>query len=254
MIGALLKTHYAKAHGIDPNSIKVVSIMPCTAKKTEIERPQLAYDDRPDIDVVLTTREFAQMIKGAGINYAGLEDDDFDAYYGEGSGAGVIFGATGGVMEAALRTAVEVLTGEIAAKVDYPEARGTAGVKEFEVTAAGITLKACVVSGGANIRKIMAKVASGEADYHFIEIMACPGGCVNGGGQPIVSSSVKAVTDFRSKRASVLYDRDANKLPIRKSHENSGVKRLYDEFLSEPNSHKAHELLHTTYSAQPKYK
>ena len=253
MIGALVKTHFAQMNNIDPKKIRVVSIMPCTAKKTEIVRPQLSNNGMQDIDVVLTTREYARIIKGAGIDFKNIPDSAFDEYYDEGTGAAVIFGATGGVMEAALRTAIEVITGEVSDKVDYPQVRGVEGIKEFEVTAGGLTLKACVAHGGANIRKVMDEVKAGTSPYHFIEIMACPGGCVNGGGQPIVDAQTKAVIDIRAERAKVLYNRDANN-PLRKSHDNPSIKRIYEEFLTEPNSHKSHELLHTHYEAKPKYK
>lgn len=254
MNGALIKSHFAKMNGIDPKQIRVVSIMPCTAKKTEYTREQLEANGLRDIDAVITTREFGRMIKGAGIEYNKLADEQFDSYYGDSTGAAVIFGATGGVMEAAMRTAVEVITGKVSERIDYEEARGVAGIKEFEVKAGDLTLKAAVVSGGANIRRIMDMVAQGTAPYHFIELMACPGGCVNGGGQPIVPASVKAETDIRVERAKVLYNRDAHVLPLRKSHENPSVQKLYAEFLGEPNSHLSHELLHTTYTPQPKYK
>jgi NADP-reducing hydrogenase subunit HndD len=254
MLGAILKTYYAQVNGIDADKIRIVSIMPCTAKKTEIERPQLRVNDRKDIDVVITTRELAHLIKSNGLDYENLSDDDFDDFYDQGSGAGVIFGATGGVMEAALRTAVEVITGQESEKVEYLEARGIGGIKEFDVRAGDLTLKACVVSGGSNIKVVMDQVARGESPYHFIEIMACPGGCVNGGGQPIVSSVKKAYINVRELRAKVLYDRDANVHKERKSHKNANVQKLYEDFLTEPNSHKSHELLHTSYSPQEKYK
>ncbi len=253
MIGALIKTHFAEMNNIDPKNIRVISIMPCTAKKTEAVRPQLSNNGMQDIDVVLTTREYARIIKGAGIDFKNIPDSAFDEYYDEGTGAAVIFGATGGVMEAALRTAIEVITGEVSDKVDYPQVRGVEGIKEFDVTAGGLTLKACVAHGGANIKKVMDEVKAGTSPYHFIEIMACPGGCVNGGGQPIVDAQTKAVIDIRAERAKVLYNRDANN-PLRKSHDNPSIKRIYAEYLGEPNGHKSHELLHTHYEAKPKYK
>ena len=254
MMGALLKTHYAKTNNLNPEDVKVVSIMPCVAKKTEYIREQLSNNGIKDIDTVITTRELAVMVKGAGIEYTKLDDEDFDEFYGDGSGAAVIFGATGGVMEAALRTAVEVITGKVSEKIDYPETRGTAGIKEFSLAAGDLELKACVVSGGANIKKVMEMVKAGTADYHFIEIMACPGGCVNGGGQPIVCAGTKSEVDIKSLRASVLYNRDSSVEKVRKSHENASVNRLYAEFLGEPNGHLSHELLHTFYEAKPQFK
>lgn len=253
MNGALLKSHYAQINGIDPKKIKVISVMPCTAKKSENIREQLSVDGLQDVDVVITTREFADMIKQAGIEYNRLGEGDFDEFYGDGTGAAVIFGATGGVMEAALRTALELITGKESEKVDYPEVRGIEGIKEFSVKAGDLTLKAAVVSGGANIKKMMDRIAAGEADYQFVEMMACPGGCVNGGGQPIVSSGVKSELDVRTERAKVLYDRDKNVAKWRKSHENPSVQKLYKDFLGEPNGHLSHKLLHTHYSAQVKY-
>ena len=254
MMGALLKTHYAKTNNLNPEDVRVVSIMPCVAKKTEYIREQLSNNGMKDIDTVITTRELAVMVKGAGIEYTKLDDEDFDEFYGDGSGAAVIFGATGGVMEAALRTAVEVITGKASEKIDYPETRGTAGIKEFSLAAGDLELKACVVSGGANIKKVMEMVKAGTADYHFIEIMACPGGCVNGGGQPIVCAGTKSEIDIKSLRASVLYNRDSSVEKVRKSHENASVNRLYSEFLGEPNGHLSHELLHTFYEAKPQFK
>ena len=254
MMGALLKTHYAKTNNLNPEDVRVVSIMPCVAKKTEYIREQLSNNGMKDIDTVITTRELAVMVKGAGIEYTKLEDEDFDEFYGDGSGAAVIFGATGGVMEAALRTAVEVITGKVSEKIDYPETRGTAGIKEFSLAAGDLELKACVVSGGANIKKVMEMVKAGTADYHFIEIMACPGGCVNGGGQPIVCAGTKSEIDIKSLRASVLYNRDSSVEKVRKSHENASVNRLYEEFLGEPNGHLSHELLHTFYEVKPQFK
>jgi NADP-reducing hydrogenase subunit HndD len=255
MLGALIKTHYAKVRGIDPDKIKVVSVMPCTAKKTEFARPQLASNGRRDIDEVVTTRELARMIKGAGVAFEELAGEGFDEFYGDSTGAAVIFGSSGGVMEAALRTAVEFISGKPSEKIDYPEAReASKGIREFEIAAGDLVLKGCIVSGGANIKEVMELVASGSAPWHFIEIMACPGGCVNGGGQPIVSSKEKVSKDVRGLRAKVLYTRDSDVLEFRKSHENQSVAKLYSEFLGEPNGHLSHELLHTTYSAKPKYR
>lgn len=253
MMGSILKYHYAKQAGIDVKDIFVVSIMPCTAKKYEVSRPELAVNGIPDNDVSITTRELARMIKQAGIDFNSLPDEEFDEYYGEYTGAGTIFGATGGVMEAAARTAVEVITGKEASTIDYEGVRGVEGIKTAEVKAGDLTLKVMVAHGGANIRTVMDKLRAGELkDVHFIELMACPGGCVNGGGQPIVNAQDKMFRDIRVERAAALYKEDKDVLKLRKSHENPSVQRLYKEFLGEPNSHTAHEYLHTKYSAKPK--
>ena len=244
MFGAVAKTYYAEKIGVDPKNIVMVSIMPCTAKKFEIGRDDQNAAGVPDVDYSLTTRELGRMIERAGINFLGLEDEKFDDPLGISTGAGVIFGATGGVMEAALRTAVYTLTGETV--TDLPEVRGTAGIKEATYNVAGMDVKVAVVSGLANAKEVLEKVQSGEADYQFIEIMACPGGCVNGGGQPQVAMGIRNFTDLRSERAKVLYNID-KEMPLRQSHNNPAVKALYDEFLEKPGSHKAHELLHTTY-------
>lgn len=248
MFGALTKTYYAQKMGIDPKNIVCVSVMPCTAKKFEIgrENQNAAGPDIADVDIAITTRELARLIKKVGLEFTSLPDEGFDDPMGESTGAAVIFGATGGVMEAALRTAVEVLTGEELANLDFTDVRGTAGVKEASYSVAGLEVKVAIASGLGNARALLNKVKSGEADYHFIEIMGCPGGCVNGGGQPQVSGDVRNFTDVRAIRAKVLYDNDSQKT-IRKSHENPSVKKLYDEFLEKPGSHKAHEILHTSY-------
>ena len=251
MFGAVAKTWYAEKMGIDPKDIFVVSIMPCTAKKFEIGRDGQDASGYPDTDVSLTTRELARMIKRAGINFTALPDEEFDAPLGIGSGAGTIFGATGGVMEAALRTAVETLTGAPAASVEFKEVRGTGGVKEAEYDVAGLKVKVAVASGLVNARKVLDMVKSGEKDYTFIEIMGCPGGCVNGGGQPVQPASVRNFVDLKALRAAALYKDDEN-LPIRKSHENPVIKTLYDEYFEKPGSHKAHEVLHTHYVARKK--
>lgn len=244
MFGATAKTYYAEKMGIDPKDIVMVSIMPCTAKKFEIGREDQSAAGVPDVDFALTTRELGRMIERAGINFLGLEDEKFDDPLGISTGAGVIFGATGGVMEAALRTAVYTLTGENV--TDLPEVRGTDGIKEATYNVAGMDVKVCVASGLANAREVLEKVQKGEADYQFIEIMACPGGCVNGGGQPQQPMNIRNFTDLRAERAKVLYNLDAS-MPLRQSHENPAVKALYDEFLEKPGSHKAHEILHTSY-------
>lgn len=246
MFGAVTKTYYAQKMGWDPKDIVCVSVMPCTAKKFEIGRPDQSAAGVPDVDIAITTRELARLIKRCCIHFANLPDEGFDDPLGESTGAGVIFGATGGVMEAALRTAVETLTGEELGSLDFKEVRGTEGIKEAVYTVNGMDVKVAVASGLSNARVIMDKIRSGEADYHFIEIMACPGGCVNGGGQPQVPAEVRNFQDIRALRAQVLYKNDANK-QVRKSHENESIKKLYAEYLGEPGSHKAHELLHTTY-------
>lgn len=253
MSGAIIKTWYAEKMGIDPKDIVVVGIMPCTAKKFETKREDQAASGYPDVDYSLTTRELGRMIESAGIYFKHLPDEEFDNPLGDSTGAAVIFGATGGVMEAALRTAVEKLSGEELKSLDFTEVRGTDGIKEASYTVNGMEVKVCVVSGLANANTIMEKVKNGTADYHFIEIMGCPGGCVNGGGQPIQHAVVRNFVDLRARRAAALYEADKD-MPLRKSHESEAVKRLYDEFLGEPGSHKAHEVLHTSYVARPKYK
>ena len=252
MSGAIIKTWYAEKMGIDPKDIVVVGIMPCTAKKFETKRDDQAASGYPDVDYSLTTRELGRMIESAGIYFKHLPDEEFDNPLGDSTGAAVIFGATGGVMEAALRTAVEKLSGEELKSLDFTEVRGTDGIKEASYTVNGMEVKVCVVSGLANANTIMEKVKNGTADYHFIEIMGCPGGCVNG-GQPIQHAVVRNFVDLRARRAAALYEADKD-MPLRKSHESEAVKRLYDEFLGEPGSHKAHEVLHTSYVARPKYK
>ena len=253
MSGAIIKTWYAEKMGIDPKDIVVVGIMPCTAKKFETKRDDQAASGYPDVDYSLTTRELGRMIESAGIYFKHLPDEEFDNPLGDSTGAAVIFGATGGVMEAALRTAVEKLSGEELKSLDFTEVRGTEGIKEASYTVNGMEIKVCVVSGLANANTIMEKVKNGTADYHFIEIMGCPGGCVNGGAQPIQHAVVRNFVDLRARRAAALYEADKD-MPLRKSHESEAVKRLYAEFLGEPGSHKAHEVLHTSYVARPKYK
>ena len=253
MSGAVIKTWYAEKMGIDPKDIVVVGIMPCTAKKFETKRENQSASGYPDVDYSLTTRELGRMIESAGIFFKHLPDEEFDNPLGDSTGAAVIFGATGGVMEAALRTAVEKLSGEELKSRDFTEVRGTEGIKEASYTVNGMEIKVCVVSGLANANTIMEKVKNGTADYHFIEIMGCPGGCVNGGGQPIQHAVVRNFVDLRARRAAALYEADKD-MPLRKSHESEAVKRLYAEFLGEPGSHKAHEVLHTSYVARPKYK
>jgi NADP-reducing hydrogenase subunit HndD len=246
MFGATAKTYYAEKMGIDPKDIYMVSIMPCTAKKFEVGREDQDAAGVPDVDVSLTVRELARMIERAGINFNSLPDEEFDSPLGMSTGAGVIFGATGGVMEAALRTAVETLTGEELKSLDFAEVRGVEGIKEATYNVAGMDVKVAVASGLKNAKELLTKVKNGEADYHFIEIMGCPGGCVNGGGMPQVPASVRNFNDIRKLRAKVLYDLDSN-MPYRKSHENPAIKELYTTYFGKPGSHKAHEILHTSY-------
>ncbi len=247
MFGAIGKTYYAEKLGIDPKNMVSVSIMPCTAKKFELGREDQDAAGVPDVDYSLTVRELGQLIDRLGINFLSLPDEKFDDPLGLSTGAAVIFGATGGVMEAALRTAVWKLTGENnESPIDFTEVRGIEGIKEATYNVAGMEVKVAVASGLANARDLLNKVKSGEASYHFIEIMGCPGGCVNGGGQPHVPASVRNFNDIRALRAKVLYDSDAAN-QVRKSHENEAIQQLYKEFLGTPGSHKAHKLLHTTY-------
>lgn len=253
MFGAMVKTYFAEKYGVDPSKIYMVSVMPCIAKKYEITRDNMDGSGYPDVDAVLTTRELARMIKQAHIDFVKLEDEEFDDPMGEATGAAVIFGTTGGVMEAALRTVADKLSGEELKKIDYKETRGEQGIKRATLNIAGKEVKIVVASGLGNAKKIMEEIQSGKADYQFVEIMACPGGCVMGGGQPIHTSKERAEIDIRSKRANALYTID-EKSTIRKSHENPVIKQIYKEFLKEPGSHKAHELLHTTYSAKEKYR
>ncbi len=246
MYGALMKTYYAEKEGLDPKDIFVVSIMPCTAKKFEISRDNQNASGYPDIDVSLTTRELARMIKKAGLMFTDLPDEEFDPVFGVASGAGHIFGATGGVMEAALRTVAEIVTGKPLENVEFQDVRGIDDVKEAEYDLAGTKVRVAVTSGLKNASMLLDKVKAGEADYHFIEVMACPGGCVNGGGQPHQPASVRNFMDLRAERAKALYSEDAA-MSLRKSHENPVVKEIYDTYLEAPGSHKAHEILHTTY-------
>ncbi|TCL59565.1 NADH-dependent [FeFe] hydrogenase, group A6 [Allofournierella massiliensis] len=253
MFGALSKTYYAEKMGLDPRNVYCVSVMPCTAKKFEIGRPDqsAAGDGIPDVDVAITTRELARMIHRSGLRFNDLPDEDFDPAMGQATGAGHIFGATGGVMEAALRTAVETLTGEKVELVEFTQVRGTDAIKEAEYQVAGLTLRVCVVSGTANAGKVLDMVRSGEKQYDMIEVMACPGGCVNGGGQPIQPAPVRNFTDIRALRAKALYDQDEASV-LRRSHENPLVQQVYAEFLGEPGSEKAHHILHTSYAPRPR--
>lgn len=252
MFGAIAKTWYAEKEGIDPKDIFVVGIMPCTAKKFEARRDGQAASGYPDIDVALTTRELTRMINRASIRFKDLPDDgEFDNPIGLSTGAGAIFGATGGVMEAALRTAAEWLEGKPVDDIEYTEVRGIEGIKEAVYKIAGMEVKVAVASGLKNATEIMERVKRGEGGYHFIEIMACPGGCVNGGGQPVQHAVVRNFVDLVARRAKTLYEEDRN-LPLRKSHDNPAIKALYDEFLGKPGGHKAHEILHTHYIKRDK--
>lgn len=252
MLGAVIKSYFAEKNDIDPRNIVTVSVMPCVAKKFEAARPELGHDGMADVDVVITTRELARMIKEVGINFPALPDGEFDEMLGDSTGAAVIFGATGGVMEAALRTAYETLTGKELADVNFTAVRGIEGVKEATVMVGDMPVKVAVANSTSAASQVMDKVKAGTADYTFIEVMACPGGCVNGGGQPIVSPEKRQEADPRVLRAKALYDEDAGK-PLRKSHENPSIKKIYSEYFEQPNSHKSHELLHTTYQARAKY-
>ncbi len=252
MFGALAKTWYAQKNNIDPKDIVVVAVMPCTAKKFEIGRDGQSAAGVPDVDIAITTRELARMINRAGLRFDALPDEEFDSPLGESTGAAVIFGATGGVMEAALRTAVETLGGQELKKVEFEDVRGTDGIKKAQYEVAGMTVKVAVASGLSNAKKVLEMVKNGEEEFHFIEFMACPGGCVNGGGQPIQPASVRNFTDLKALRAKALYSNDEKK-EFRKSHENPVLKKIYEEYLGEVGEHKAHEILHTHYTQRKKY-
>ncbi len=252
MLGAVIKSYYAEKMGIDPAKIYTVSVMPCTAKKFEAARDELSNNGLQDVDAVLTVRELARMIKVAGIDFARLPDEDFDSVLGESTGAGVIFGVTGGVMEAALRTVYEVVTKKELKDVEFTAVRGIEGVKEAEIDLDGKKIRVAVAHGTANAKKLLTAIKNGEKSYEFIEVMCCPGGCVTGGGQPIVNATELSYKDPKILRAKALYSEDQGKAK-RKSHENAELKQLYDEYLGEPNGHKAHELLHTHYIPRPKY-
>ena len=252
MFGALLKTYYAEKMGIDPSKIYVVSVMPCIAKKFERQRTELQNNGMYDVDCVITTRELARMIKQANIEFVELEDEEFDSPMGEATGAAAIFGVTGGVMEAALRSVADILTGQELENINFEEVRGEEGIKRATVKIGDRDIKVVVAHGLGNAQKIMEEIKSGKADYQFVEIMACPGGCIMGGGQPIKSSKIRATIDVRKKRADAMYDID-EKSVIRKSHQNPVIKKIYEEYLGEPGGHKAHELLHTHYQQREKY-
>lgn len=250
MFGAITKTYYAEKMGINPEDIVMVSVMPCTAKKFEITRENQNAAGVPDVDISITTRELAHMIERVGLNFHALPDEEFDDPLGRSTGAAVIFGATGGVMEAALRTAVETLTKEELPNPEFTEVRGTEGIKKATYNVAGMDVNVAVVSGLNNAKILLDEIRSGKSNYHLIEVMACPGGCVNGGGQPHQPAHVRNAVDIKSLRAKALYDIDTS-MPIRKSHENPAIKQLYEEFLEAPGSQKAHEILHTTYVKRP---
>ncbi|MGE5707267.1 MAG: NADH-dependent [FeFe] hydrogenase, group A6 [Bacteroidota bacterium] len=243
MFGAVAKSYYAEKAGIKPEDMFVVSIMPCTAKKYERQREEMIQD----VDAVLTTRELAKMIKQSGLDFISLPDEDYDLPFGIASGAGLIFGATGGVMEAALRTVYEIVTKKELPKLDFHEVRGLEGIKEAVVDLDGTKVKVAIAHGLSNAKKLMEKIKSGEADHQFIEVMCCPGGCLGGGGQPIPTND-----EIRRKRMEAIYQEDQN-LPIRKSHENPAIQQLYKEYLGEPNGEKSHHLLHTHYTKRTRY-
>ncbi len=252
MTGAIVKSYFAEKNGIDPKNIYVVSVMPCTAKKYESKRDEMKVNGLKDVDAVITVRELARMINNANIDFARLPDGKFDDMLGDSTGAADIFGATGGVMEAALRTVYSVLVGKELADVNLTAVRGMEGIKEATIDIAGKAVKVAVASGSGNAKALLEAIKRGEADYTFIEIMGCPGGCINGGGQPIVSAKDRMYVDFKALRASALYNEDAGKA-LRRSHENPSIKKLYDEYLGTPGGHKSHELLHTHYTAREKY-
>lgn len=253
MFGALLKSYYAEKEGIDPKKMYVVSVMPCIAKKFESQREEMENSEMRNVDSVITTRELSRMIKQAHIEFTNLQDTNFDSPMGEATGAAAIFGTTGGVMEAALRTAQDTLIGQDLDKIDFEAVRGGEGIKKATVNIAGKEIKVVAASGLANAQKIMEEIKSGKADYQFVEIMACPGGCVMGGGQPIRTSKERSSIDIRKLRADCLYSID-EKSTVRKSHENPIVKKIYKDYLEKPGSHKAHELLHTEYQERQQYK
>ena len=255
MLGAMVKSVYAEAKGIDPRDIYVVSIMPCVAKKGEKQRTENKTSPYQDVDAVLTTRELAKLIKMFGINFRDLKDDDFDQdLFGEYSGAGVIFGASGGVMEAALRTVADILAHEDLSMIDYHAVRGVEGVKESTIKIGEQTLKVAVAQSMALAKPLLDDMRNGVSPYHFIEIMGCPGGCINGGGQPYVNATIRnSGFNFKQARAKALYDEDIS-LPVRKSHKNSQIQNLYKNYLGEPNSEKAHHLLHTHYTKKARFK
>lgn len=245
MFGAVLKSYYAQKYNLDPEKMFVVSVIPCTAKKFEATRPELRTFDFDDVDVALTTRELAKMIKGAGIKLEDMDDEDYDAPFNKATGGGAIFGATGGVLEAALRTAARMLDGSFK-KIEFTEVRGPQKIREAKYNVAGVEVKVAVTSGLGNARKLIEKIKKGEADYQMVEIMACPGGCINGGGQPVQSDSVRNYVDLKAIRSKALYDYD-KQCKYRSSDESPIIKTIYDEFFDAPGKPRAHKLLHTKY-------
>lgn len=250
MMGALVKSYYAEKKGLSPEDIYVVSIMPCTAKKLEIERPEMQHNGIKDVDAVLTTRELARMIKEMSIDFVNLKDEEYDEPLGMSTGAGVIFGATGGVMEAALRTVADIVEGKDLDQFEYEEVRGLEGVREATIRIDGMDIKVAIANGTGNAKKLLDKVKAGEVEYHFIEVMGCPGGCIMGGGQPIHNPT--EIDKVKELRAKAIYEADKN-LPVRKSHKNPAIQKLYEEFLDSPLSEKSHHLLHTHYSKKELY-
>ncbi len=251
MFGAVLKSYYAQKYNLDPEKMFVVSVIPCTAKKFEATRPELRTFDFDDVDVALTTRELAKMIKGAGIKLEDMDDEDYDAPFNKATGGGAIFGATGGVLEAALRTAARMLDGSFK-KIEFKEVRGPQEIREAKYSVAGIEIKVAVTSGLGNARKLIEKIKKGEADYQMVEIMACPGGCINGGGQPVQSDSVRNYVDLKAIRSKALYDYD-KQCQYRSSDESPIIKTIYDEFFDAPGKPRAHKLLHTKYVNRGKH-
>lgn len=251
MFGAVLKSYYAQKYNLDPEKMFVVSVIPCTAKKFEATRPELRTFDFDDVDVALTTRELAKMIKGAGIKLEDMDDEDYDAPFNKATGGGAIFGATGGVLEAALRTAARMLDGSFK-KIEFTEVRGPQEIREAKYSVAGVEVKVAVTSGLGNARKLIEKIKKGEADYQMVEIMACPGGCINGGGQPVQSDSVRNYVDLKAIRSKALYDYD-KQCKYRCSDESPIIKTIYDEFFDAPGKPRAHKLLHTKYVNRGKH-
>ena len=249
MMGAIVKTYYAEKNNIAPEKIFSVSVMPCSAKKFEAQRPEMGND----VDAVISTRELARMIKQAGLNFKNLPDEEYDPVLGDSTGAAVLFGATGGVMEAALRTVYELVVKKPLDNINFNEVRGMSGIKEATVDLDGLEVKVAIAHGTKNAQKLLDAIKSGEKEYHFIEIMACPGGCINGGGQPALSNDIRMECNPIALRAQALYDEDEAKV-IRKSHENPSITKIYEEFLGEPNGKKSHELLHTKYINRDKFR
>ncbi len=252
MLGAIIKSYFAEKNNIDPKNIYVVSVMPCIAKKYERQRKEMNVDGINDVDIVITTRELARMIKQANIDFTMLEDEVFDNPMGEATGAGAIFGTTGGVMEAALRAAYEIITGESLKDVVFEKVRGEKGIKKAEIDLGKEKIKVAVAHGLGNAKKIMEDIKNGKSDYQFVEVMACPGGCIMGGGQPIKSSKIRMNVDVRRKRAEAMYSID-EKSTIRKSQDNPVLKQIYKEYIGKPGEEKAHRLLHTHYGKKTKY-